>query len=71
METDSGLQLPEDPQGRANVNNLEKHFLNMIEKRHFKVIAAGTAISVVTGQEIAKDDSNVDFHNNSKKVARF
>ena len=44
-------QFPEDPQEGANGHNPKRNFLNLIEKWGFKVIAAGTAVNVITGRE--------------------
>ena len=53
-EADKEPQLLEDPKAGANGQNLERIFPNLIEKSDFKVIAAGTAVNVVTGRENTK-----------------
>ena len=50
---DTEPQLPEDPQEVAKGHNIEGDFLHPLKKSDFKVIAAGTAVNVVTGREKA------------------
>ena len=54
-EADTELQLPEKSQEGANGQKLERIFLNLKKKWDFQLIAAESAVNVVTGRESAKN----------------
>ena len=70
-EADTEPHTPQDHQECANRQNLEQRFLILIEKWDFNVIAAGTAVIMVTGQSSARIVSSVAVHNISRKMVPF
>ena len=63
--------IPEYPQKGAYGHNILRNILSLIKKWCSKVMAAGSAVNVVTERDSVKIVSSVEFHNISKKITHF